>query len=57
MEDILDPSTEQACDAERERQRRIESSGLDGVDRLARDAEMIGEIALAPVAFGAKHPQ
>ena len=46
---------EQFGDPEGERQRGIVAAGLDGVDALARDFEPIGEIALAPVAFGAQH--
>ena len=45
---------EQIGDAKRERQRRVIFSRLDGIDRLPRYGERIGQILLAPVAFGAQ---
>src|SRR6185436_2934441 len=50
--DLFDRFAEQLRDGERERQAGVVSSSLDGVHRLARHLELVGEIALAPAAFG-----
>ena len=53
-EDGFDGAVEEASEFEGERETGIELAGLDGVDRLPRDFEALGEIGLAPVAFGAE---
>ncbi len=50
-EDLLDRLAEQPRDAERDRQAGIELAVLDRVDRLAREAQLLGEIALRPAAL------
>src|SRR5512143_1698704 len=47
MEDLLDAAAEEARDGEGQRQRRQIATGLDRIDRLARDAQLLGELALA----------
>src|SRR5512140_3061337 len=47
MEDLLESATEEAGEREGQRQRGQVSTGLDGVDGLARDAERVRELALA----------
>src|SRR3546814_4417222 len=54
QENIFDPQLEQVGDAEGEGERRVVFPRLDRVDRLARHFEPLGEIALAPVALGAR---
>jgi len=53
-EHLLDGQAEQLGDSKGERQRRVVLARLDGVDALPRDAETLGEVALAPVALGAQ---
>src|SRR5579883_51731 len=55
VEDLLDGFAENGRDLERQRQARIVAAGFDGVDRLARDSQPLGEIRLGPVAPGAQH--
>src|SRR6187399_2501206 len=50
--DLFDRFAEQLRDGERERQAGVVSSGFDCVHGLARYLELVGEIALAPAAFG-----
>ena len=47
MEDLLDASAEEPGDREGERQRGQVAPGLDRVHRLARDAQLRGELAPA----------
>ena len=44
--DLLEGLAEEAADGEGERQRRQVPAGLDRVDRLSRDAKLLGESAL-----------
>src|SRR3954454_19835479 len=46
MEDLLDGAVEVAGDRDRQRQGRVVAAGLDRVDRLPRDREDIGQLAL-----------
>jgi len=57
-EDAFDRLPEQLRDAERERQARVVLAGFDRIDRLARDLELFGELALRPAAAFAQfaHP-
>src|SRR5689334_23747401 len=57
IENLLDRAVEEAREPEGERQRRIIFAGLDGVYRLARDAEAGAELRLAPVPLRAQHLQ
>ena len=52
---VLDRLAEESCDAECQGQTRIELAGLDGVDRLAGDVELLGQSGLRPVALGPQH--
>ena len=54
MEDLLDRLAEEPRDAEGEGERRVVLAGLDGVHRLARDLQMVGQLGLTPVALGAE---
>src|SRR5688500_9950183 len=47
-EQLVDRHGEQFRHAQRQREARVVFVGLDGVDRLARDSEPAGELALAP---------
>src|ERR1035437_5688114 len=47
MEEPLDRSTEEPGDGEGQRQGGQIAAGLDRVDRLARDAQLLRELALA----------
>ena len=53
QKDLLDRQAENIGYAERERQRRIVLARLDRVYALQRDLQSLGEVLLAPVAFGA----
>src|SRR6185503_9838808 len=55
VEHFLDADPKGVGDAERERQRRVETPVLDGVDGIARDAHALGELGLTPALFGAKY--
>src|SRR5688572_3232449 len=48
---LFDWFAEQLRDGERERQAGVVFAGLDGVHRLARHFELVGEVALAPAAL------
>src|SRR6185437_1453217 len=54
VEDLLDGQGEDAGDAEGEGERRVVAAGLDGVDALAGDLELLGEVGLRPAAEGAE---
>jgi hypothetical protein len=54
LEHVLDERVEETADLEREMEARIVSPALDRVHGLARDAELLREIGLGPVAFGAE---
>ena len=51
VEDLLDSPVEQLGDPERQRQARIVLAPLQGIHRLTRDAELLGQIALRPIAL------
>lgn len=53
LEDSLDRQAEEASDLEGERETRVVLASLDGVDALAGNIETLGELRLAPAAFGA----
>jgi hypothetical protein len=53
-EDGFYRAVEEASEFEGERETGIELAGFDGVDGLAGDFETLGEVGLAPVAFGAE---
>src|SRR3954463_16761604 len=57
IEDLLDRAPEESRDAKSEGQAGVVLSFLDGVDRLARDLQSLGQVGLRPVAFGAQHLQ
>ena len=46
MKDIFDPTAEVACDGKGKRQAGIVLAGLDGVDRLSRDADRLAKLTL-----------
>ena len=54
LKDCFDRQAEEASELEGERQAGIILAGLDGVDALAGDVEEVGELRLAPAAFGAQ---
>ena len=54
-EDLLDERVEQAGDLEGEGEARVVATGLDRVDRLARDGESLREGRLRPLALGAEN--
>src|SRR5512135_138744 len=56
-EDLLDTAPEHACDAERKGEARVVLLPLDGVHRLPRDLEPLGEVRLRPLALGAEHAE
>lgn len=49
-EDFLDWEFEEAGDLERKREAGIVLAGLERVDGLTRDAELISEIVLRPIS-------
>lgn len=49
LEDGFDGLVEQVSDAEGEGQTGVVASGLEGVDRLPGDVELVGEGSLAPL--------
>src|SRR5262245_51541950 len=51
---LFDGQVKKPGDLERQRQARIVFAGLDRVHALARDAEPLGQIGLAPIALGAQ---
>lgn len=53
-EQRLDGVAEYRGDLEGEREARVVPAGLDRVDGLARDVQMIGELGLTPPARGAE---
>ena len=53
-EDGLDWELEKSGEFEGEGKARVEAAGLDGVDGLSRDAELGGEIGLAPISLGSE---
>jgi hypothetical protein len=53
-EDGFDGAVEEASKFESERETGIELAGFNGVDGLPGDFETLGEVGLAPVAFGAE---
>ena len=55
VEHFLNAEFEGGSDPERQRQRRIESAVLDGVDGIARNPDAVRELSLTPALFGAKH--
>src|SRR3712207_776602 len=46
MEDLLDGAVEVPGDGDGQGQRRVVAAGLDRVDRLPRDVEEVGQLAL-----------
>jgi hypothetical protein len=50
LEDRLDRQAEHFGDAEGKGEGRIIFAGLDGIDALARHAEPLGQVGLAPLA-------
>ena len=49
VKDFFDAASEETGETERQGQRRIVLACFDGVDRLARHSELVGELALAPL--------
>src|ERR1700751_3214711 len=54
FEDLLDGEGEDFGDAEGEGERGVVAAGLDGVDALAGDVELLGEEGLGPATEGAE---
>ena len=54
-EDLLDGQTEDTRDGEGQGQGGVVAPGLQGVDRLAGDTQLLGEPGLSPTALGAQH--
>ena len=54
-EDLLDGQAEDARDGEGQGQGGVVAPGLQGVDRLAGDTQLLGEPGLSPAALGAQH--
>ena len=54
-EDLLDGQAEDASDGEGQGQGGVVTPGLQGVDRLAGDTQLLGEPGLSPAALGAQH--
>jgi hypothetical protein len=53
-EDGFDGCVEKASQFESEGEAGIELSGFDGVDGLAGDFEVFGEVSLTPITLGAE---
>ena len=51
-EDLLDGQTEDTRDGEGQGQGGVVATGLQGVDRLAGDTQLLGEPSLSPAALG-----
>ena len=51
LEDILDSLSEDSGNSERQWQAGIVASCLDGVHRLPRNIELVGQVSLTPFAF------
>ena len=52
LEDVLDASPEEACDAERQRKAGVVPLGLYGIDGLPRHAQPLGQLGLRPLTLG-----
>ena len=52
-EDLLDGQAENARDGEGQGQGGVVTPGLQGVDRLAGDTQLLGEAGLSPAALSA----
>jgi hypothetical protein len=57
LENPLDRQAEQPRHSEGQRQAWVALARLDGVDRLARDLQALGQVGLGPFAFGAQDAQ
>ena len=55
LEDLFDCQCEYIGDLESQRQGRVIAPLFNRIDALARDAQLIGEILLAPIAFRAEN--
>src|SRR5664279_936399 len=55
VENLLDPSPEEAGNAEREREARVVAPGLQCVHCLPGNVELVGQHSLCPAAFFAQH--
>src|SRR5271157_404039 len=56
-EDRFDGGFKETRQFEGQRKTGVELARLDGVDRLARDLQPLGQIGLRPVAFSAQYSQ
>ena len=51
VEEIVDPAPKNLGQAEGQRQGRVEPAAFDGDDRLAGNAELVGEALLRPATL------